>query len=58
LEPGELRALKDKVVANSDAADGLGPTVARAFHGAGAVLALAGRETQKLITLLDSIGAP
>ncbi len=50
--------LKDKVAAISGAAGGLGPTVVRAFHSAGARLALAGRDEQKLITLLDSLGAP
>ena len=50
--------LKDKVAAISGAAGGLGPTVARAFHDAGAALALAGRDDQKLIGLLDALGAP
>ncbi|MGA2613529.1 MAG: SDR family oxidoreductase [Spirochaetia bacterium] len=50
--------LKDKVVAISGAAGGLGPAVAGAFHAAGAALALAGRDDQKLIRLLDSLGAP
>jgi NAD(P)-dependent dehydrogenase (short-subunit alcohol dehydrogenase family) len=50
--------LKDKIVAISGAAGGLGPTVALAFHAAGATLALAGRDDQKLIALLDSLGAP
>jgi len=50
--------LKDKVVAITGAAGGLGPTVARAFHAADAVLALAGRDNEKLVRLLDSLGAP
>lgn len=49
--------LKDKVVAITGAAGGLGPTVTRAFQAAGAVLALAGRDNEKLIRLLDSLGA-
>lgn len=49
--------LKDKVVAISGAAGGLGPTVTRAFQAAGAALALAGRDEQRLIELLDSLGA-
>jgi NAD(P)-dependent dehydrogenase (short-subunit alcohol dehydrogenase family) len=50
--------LKDKVAAISGAAGGLGPTVVRAFHSAGATLALAGRDDQKLLRLLDSLDAP
>ncbi len=50
--------MKDKVVAITGAAGGLGPTVARAFHGAGAALALAGRNEARLIELLDSLGTP
>ncbi len=49
---------KAKVVAISGAAGGLGPTVARAFFDAGASLALAGRSEEKLVNLLDSLGAP
>ncbi|HTP60346.1 MAG TPA: SDR family oxidoreductase [Spirochaetia bacterium] len=49
--------LKDKAVAISGAAGGLGPTIARAFHDGGACLALAGRDTGKLTALLDSLGA-
>jgi NAD(P)-dependent dehydrogenase (short-subunit alcohol dehydrogenase family) len=52
------KVLKDKVVAISGAAGGLGPTVVRAFHEAGAKLALAGRDDQKLTALLDSLGVP
>ncbi|HVP18651.1 MAG TPA: SDR family NAD(P)-dependent oxidoreductase, partial [Spirochaetia bacterium] len=50
--------IKDKVVAITGAAGALGPTVARAFHEAGARLALAGRNEHKLAELLDSVGAP
>lgn len=50
--------LKDKVVAISGAAGGLGPTVARAFADAGATLAVAGRNEEKLTALLDSLKAP
>jgi NADP-dependent 3-hydroxy acid dehydrogenase YdfG len=46
------------VVAISGAAGLLGPTVARAFCDAGAVLAVSGRSKEKLEQLLDSIGAP
>jgi NAD(P)-dependent dehydrogenase (short-subunit alcohol dehydrogenase family) len=49
---------KPKVVAISGAAGGLGPTVARAFFEAGASIALAGRSEEKLVHLLDSLGAP
>jgi NAD(P)-dependent dehydrogenase (short-subunit alcohol dehydrogenase family) len=51
-------ALKDKVVAITGAAGGLGPSVARAFAEAGAKLALAGRDRQKLVRLLDALGLP
>ncbi len=47
-----------QVVAISGAAGGLGPTVARAFLDAGAVLAVAGRDESKLVRMLDGIGAP
>jgi NAD(P)-dependent dehydrogenase (short-subunit alcohol dehydrogenase family) len=54
----EGKVLKDKVVAISGAAGGLGPTVTRAFHAGGATLALAGRDDQRLTELLDSLGMP
>ncbi len=47
-----------KVVAITGAAGGLGPTVVRAFHEAGASLALAGRSREKLVELLDSLHVP
>jgi NAD(P)-dependent dehydrogenase (short-subunit alcohol dehydrogenase family) len=47
-----------KVVAITGAAGGLGPTVVRAFHEAGAVLALAGRSRDRLVELLDSLHVP
>lgn len=47
-----------KIVAISGAAGGLGPTVARAFFGAGASLAVAGRSAEKLDQLLDSLKVP
>ena len=47
-----------RIVAIAGAAGGLGPTVARAFLEAGAVLAVAGRDESKLHRMLDSIGAP
>lgn len=49
--------LKDKVIAITGAAGGLGPTVVRAFHAAGTMLALAGRNEDRLVQLLDSMGA-
>jgi NAD(P)-dependent dehydrogenase (short-subunit alcohol dehydrogenase family) len=51
-------ALNGRVVAISGAAGGLGPTVARAFAGAGATLAVAGREGARLGALLDSLELP
>ncbi len=51
-------SLKDKVVAITGAAGGLGPTVTRAFFEAGAKLAVAGRNRDKLVQLLDTIGVP
>jgi len=47
-----------KVVAVTGAAGGLGPTVVRAFHEAGASLAVAGRSREKLVELLDSLHVP
>jgi NAD(P)-dependent dehydrogenase (short-subunit alcohol dehydrogenase family) len=47
-----------KVVAISGAAGGLGPAVVRAFHDAGAALALAGRSRERLVELLDSLRVP
>jgi NAD(P)-dependent dehydrogenase (short-subunit alcohol dehydrogenase family) len=49
---------KDRIVAISGAAGGLGPTVARAFFEDGASLALAGRSREGLDRLLDSLKAP
>jgi NAD(P)-dependent dehydrogenase (short-subunit alcohol dehydrogenase family) len=50
--------LKDKVVAISGAAGGLGPTVARLFQEAGAILAVAGRNVESLDGLLDRLQVP
>jgi NAD(P)-dependent dehydrogenase (short-subunit alcohol dehydrogenase family) len=50
--------LKDKVVAISGAAGGLGPTVARVFFEAGALLAVAGRNADSLNGLLDALACP
>ena len=47
-----------RVVAITGAAGGLGPTVARAFFGAGASLAVAGRDEENLVRLLDSLRVP
>lgn len=47
-----------RVVAVTGAAGGLGPTVVRAFHEAGASLAVAGRSREKLVELLDSLHVP
>ena len=48
--------VRDRIVAISGAAGGLGPTVAQAFAGAGARLALAERDPAKARSLLDSLG--
>ena len=50
--------LKDRVVAITGAAGSLGPSVVRAFHAEGAILALAGRDDRKLTSLLDTVGVP
>jgi NAD(P)-dependent dehydrogenase (short-subunit alcohol dehydrogenase family) len=49
---------KDRIVAISGAAGGLGPTVARAFFEDGASLAVAGRSQEGLARLLDSLKVP
>jgi len=49
---------KDRIVAISGAAGGLGPTVARAFFEDGASLAVAGRSQEGLTRLLDSLKVP
>ena len=49
---------KDRIVAISGAAGGLGPTVARAFFEDGASLAVAGRSQEGLSRLLDSLKVP
>ena len=48
--------VNDRIVAISGAAGGLGPTVAKAFVGAGARLAVAERDPSKAQALLDSLG--
>ncbi len=50
--------VKDRIVAISGAAGGLGPTVAKAFADAGARLAVAERDPSKAQTLLDGLGIP
>ena len=49
---------RDRIVAISGAAGGLGPTVARAFFEDGASLAVAGRSQEDLARLLDSLKVP
>ena len=49
---------KGRVVAISGAGGSLGPSVVRAFAAGGAVLALAGREAEKLTALLDAAHVP
>ena len=49
---------RDRIVAISGAAGGLGPTVARAFFEDGASLAVAGRSQEGLTGLLDSLKVP
>jgi len=51
-------SLTNRVVALAGAAGGLGPTIARAFAGAGATLAVAGRSEPDLVQLLDSLELP
>ena len=50
--------MEDRVVAISGAGRRPGPTVARAFFGTGATLAVAGRDGAKLDALGQSLGAP
>jgi NAD(P)-dependent dehydrogenase (short-subunit alcohol dehydrogenase family) len=50
--------VKGRIVAISGAAGGLGPTVVRAFSAAGATLAVAGRDAEKLGRVLDEAGVP
>ena len=50
--------LAGKIVAISGAAGGLGPTVARAFFGAGATLCVAGRSLDGLTKMLDYLKVP
>jgi NAD(P)-dependent dehydrogenase (short-subunit alcohol dehydrogenase family) len=50
--------LKGKIVAIAGAAGGLGPTVARAFFEAGAVLSVAGRSRESLVRVLDNLEVP
>jgi NAD(P)-dependent dehydrogenase (short-subunit alcohol dehydrogenase family) len=48
----------DRVAAISGAAGSLGPAVVEAFFRAGARLAVAGRDAERLSRLLDSLGVP
>ena len=50
--------LEGKIVAISGAAGGLGPTVARLFHEAGATLVLAGRKGESLDEMLERLRVP
>ena len=55
--PAETRSLKDSVVAITGATAGIGAATARLLVEAGAKVALGGRREERLIALVDELGA-